>query len=332
MNVKSQVSIVDCSHLTSFLIVCFSDGGPPKERPRLQLAKRTAPAEGAAPASSGSDRPAPPAAKSNPFGNAKPIDSAAKEREIEEKLAKDKPQYPRNTREQRSRTTSERSDDSRENNRQKDAGEEKSDRPAPPAAKSNPFGNAKPVDRSERPERSADDSRENNRQIEEEPKSDRPAPPAKSDRPAPPAAKSNPFGNAKPVDRSERPERSADDSRENNRQIEEEPKSDRPAPPAKSDRPAPRASNPFGNAKPIDSTKREKEMEEKLRKTDISDDKPRSNQQKSQHRDEKTTTNYDEKSGGDESKKVRSPPPPKEIEEPPVSYSTFSVTLVMEFF
>ena len=205
MNVKSQVSIVDCSHLTSFLIVCFSDGGPPKERPRLQLAKRTAPAEGAAPASSGSDRPAPPAAKSNPFGN------------------------------------------------------------------------------------------------------------------------------AKPVDRSERPERSADDSRENNRQIEEEPKSDRPAPPAKSDRPAPRASNPFGNAKPIDSTKREKEMEEKLRKTDISDDKPRSNQQKSQHRDEKTTTNYDEKSGGDESKKVRSPPPPKEIEEPPVSYSTFSVILIVEF-
>jgi hypothetical protein len=277
LNFKRQVSIVDCSHLTSFLIVCFSDGGPPKERPRLQLAKRTAPAEGAAPASSGSDRPAPPAAKSNPFGNAKPIDSAAKEREIEEKLAKDKPQYPRNTREQRSRTTSERSDDSRENNRQKDAGEEKSDRPAPPAAKSNPFGNAKPVDRSERPERSADDSRENNRQIEEESKSDRPAPPAKSDRPAP------------------------------------------------------RASNPFGNAKPIDSTKREKEMEEKLRKTDISDDKPRSNQQKSQHRDEKTTTNYDEKSGGDESKKVRSPPPPKEIEEPPVSYSTFSVILIVEF-
>merc|ERR1739844_591146 len=118
------------------------------ERPRLQLAKRTAPAEGAAPASSGP----------SPFGAAKPVNTAAKEREIEEKLAKDKPQNTRNTREQRSRTTSERSDDSRENNRQKDAGEEKSDRP----------------------ERSADDSRENNRQIEEEPKSDRPAPPAKS--------------------------------------------------------------------------------------------------------------------------------------------------------
>merc|ERR1711956_58737 len=98
--------------------------------------------------------------------------------------------------------------------------------------------------------RSADDSRENrdsrdnrdSRQIDEEPKSDRPAPPSddsrennrqkeapeKSDRPAAPAAKSNPFGNAKPVDRSEiapvrladtkpvdRSERSADDSREN---------------------------------------------------------------------------------------------------------------------
>ena len=238
-----------------FFNCLFSDGGPPRERPRLQLAKRTAPAEGAAPASSGP----------SPFGAAKPVNTAAKEREIEEKLAKDKPQTARNTREQRSRTTSERSDDSRENNRQKDAGEEKSDRPAPPASKSNPFGNAKPVDRSERPERSADDSRENNR--------------------------------------------------ENNRQIDEEPKSDRPPPPAAK-------SNPFGNARPIDSTKREREIEEKLRKTDISEDKPRSNQQKSQHTDEKTTTNSNEKSGGDEPKKVRSPPPPKEIEEPPVSYST----------
>ena len=251
-----------------FFTVSFSEA--PGERPRLQLAKRTAPAEGAAPASSGP----------SPFGAAKPVNTAAKEREIEEKLAKDKPQTARNTREQRSRTTSERSDDSRENNRQKDAGDEKSDRPAPPASKSNPFGNAKPVDRSERPERSADDSRENNRQIDEEPKSDRSAPPAKSDRPPPPAAKSN----------------------------------------------------PFGNARPIDSTKREREIEEKLRKTDISEDKPRSNQQKSQHTDEKTTTNSNEKSGGDEPKKVRSPPPPKEIEEPPVSYSTFSVTLVTEFF
>merc|ERR1719418_541304 len=196
------------------------DGGPPRERPRLQLAKRTAPAEGAAPASSGP----------SPFGAAKPVNTAAKEREIEEKLAKDKPQNTRNTREQRSRTTSERSDDSRENNRQKDAGEEKSDRSAPPASKSNPFGNAKPVDRSERPERSANDSRENNRE---------------------------------------------------NRQIDEEPKSDRPPPPAAK-------SNPFGNARPIDSTKREREMEEKLRKTDISEDKPRSNQQKSQNDDTKT--------------------------------------------
>merc|ERR1712008_86379 len=193
-------------------------------------------------------------------------------------------------------------------------------------------------------------SRDNrdSRQIDEEPKLDRPAPPSddsrennrqkeapeKSDRPAAPAAKSNPFGNAKPVDRSERPERSADDSRENrdsrdnrdsrenNRRIDEEPKSDRPPPPAKSDRPPPPAakSNPFGNAKPIDSTKREREMEEKLRKTEIVDDKSRSKtptNQKPQHTNEKTTTNSDEKSGGDGPKKVRSPTPPKEIEEPP---------------
>jgi len=65
-------------------------------------------------------------------------------------------------------------------------------------------------------------------------------------------------------------------------------------------------------------------MEEKLRKTEIVDDKSRSKtptNQKPQHTEETTTTNSDEKSGGDGPKKVRSPPPPKEIEEPPTTES-----------
>merc|ERR1711879_574980 len=49
----------------------------PKERPRLQLQKRTAPVE-----------PAPASASSAIFGGAKPVDTAKKEREIEEKLQK----------------------------------------------------------------------------------------------------------------------------------------------------------------------------------------------------------------------------------------------------
>ena len=47
----------------------------PKERPRLQLQKRTAPVE-------------PASASSAIFGGAKPVDTAKKEQEIEEKLQK----------------------------------------------------------------------------------------------------------------------------------------------------------------------------------------------------------------------------------------------------
>ncbi|XP_078581158.1 eukaryotic translation initiation factor 4B-like isoform X4 [Branchiostoma floridae x Branchiostoma japonicum] len=54
----------------------------PAERPKLQLAKRTKPVENTPP-------PA-PAKSSSIFGAAKPVDTAAKEREIEEKLARQK--------------------------------------------------------------------------------------------------------------------------------------------------------------------------------------------------------------------------------------------------
>ncbi|XP_019624903.1 PREDICTED: eukaryotic translation initiation factor 4B-like [Branchiostoma belcheri] len=55
----------------------------PAERPKLQLAKRTKPVENTPP-------PAQAKSQSSIFGAAKPVDTAAKEREIEEKLARQK--------------------------------------------------------------------------------------------------------------------------------------------------------------------------------------------------------------------------------------------------
>jgi len=61
----------------------------PRERPRLQLAKRTVPAEEAA--ESVEEKPQ---ASSAIFGGAKPVDTARKEREIEEKLKSVAPKEP----------------------------------------------------------------------------------------------------------------------------------------------------------------------------------------------------------------------------------------------
>lgn len=58
------------------LCFCF---GLARERPKLQLKPRTAPKE---------DTPAPAPTRSSIFGGAKPVDTAAKEKEIEEKLEK----------------------------------------------------------------------------------------------------------------------------------------------------------------------------------------------------------------------------------------------------
>jgi translation initiation factor 4B len=143
----------------------------------MQLAKRTVPVE------------ASPSSNSSIFGGAKPVDTAAKEREIEEKLEKQKPEKPQN----RSRTTSERSDESIE-------------KPAP-------------------------------------------------------APKSNSGGI-------------------------------------------------FGNARPVDTTKREREIEEKLRKTDINSEKP---QHKNESNSQRSRDRYVEDE--EKEKKVRSPPPPKVVEE-----------------
>ncbi|XP_015908013.1 eukaryotic translation initiation factor 4B isoform X2 [Parasteatoda tepidariorum] len=60
-----------------------SGGNSQKERPKLQLAPRTKPIETVPP-------PAEAVASSSIFGGAKPVDTAAREREIEERLAKEK--------------------------------------------------------------------------------------------------------------------------------------------------------------------------------------------------------------------------------------------------
>jgi len=93
----------------------------PRERPKLQLSKRTAPVENAGETGS-----------SAIFGGAKPVDTTAKEREIEEKLQKQAAENAKNN--ERTKKLSERSSDNDDN--------------AAPAK--NIFGQAKPVDTTKR--------------------------------------------------------------------------------------------------------------------------------------------------------------------------------------
>lgn len=76
----------------------FAEAEPPRERPRLNLAPRTRPVEAEPEQARGDneerDRPAPsaPSGVSNAsiFGGAKPVDTLARELEIEERIAKDR--------------------------------------------------------------------------------------------------------------------------------------------------------------------------------------------------------------------------------------------------
>lgn len=76
-------SLVICLHLERefhFRLLYFSDA--PKARPKLQLQPRSKPLEGSTNQST--------AASSAIFGGAKPVDTASKEREIEERLARER--------------------------------------------------------------------------------------------------------------------------------------------------------------------------------------------------------------------------------------------------
>ena len=62
----------------------------PRERPKLQLSKRTGEAA-AEPGATHETKEAPAPAKSSIFGGAKPVDTTKREKEIEQKLKKPTP-------------------------------------------------------------------------------------------------------------------------------------------------------------------------------------------------------------------------------------------------
>ena len=78
-------------HNYSCLIPRFYLTEAPRERPRLHLQPRTKPVENQPETKSSDDKPRPEKPKAaSIFGSAKPVDTAQREREIEEKLLKQK--------------------------------------------------------------------------------------------------------------------------------------------------------------------------------------------------------------------------------------------------
>lgn len=79
----------------------------PRTRPKLNLAPRTKPIENQAPPPQQQQEPSSPPPSNNPpssgapaasiFGSAKPVDTSARERQIEERLAKQSEKPPRDT-------------------------------------------------------------------------------------------------------------------------------------------------------------------------------------------------------------------------------------------
>ena len=131
------------------------------------------------------------------------------------------------------------------------------------------------------------------------------------------------FGGAKPVDTAAK-EREIDERLQ--KQQSNEPKNANNRSRTTSERssessepPAPSTGSIFGQARPVDTTKREREIEEKLKKTDLNSEK----------RDDNTVRkSYDRKSENSgtispnqvDGKRSKSPPPMKKVEEskPPV--------------
>ena len=88
----------------------------------------------------------------------------------------------------------------------------------------------------------------------------------------------------------------------------------------------PKKSSIFGDAKPVDTSKKEREIEEKLKHVDIDDDKkqqPRNSGPRihSDSKPDPKKNNNPNRDGGDDKKSPRSPPPMKKMEDakPPVS-------------
>ena len=281
----------------------FFTAGPPGERPRLQLAKRTAPADQPASGASSS---------SSPFGAAKPVDTAKKEKEMEDKGGNK--EYPP------TRDGERRGDSSERGKRSPSPGD---DRPKKSGGGgSNPFGSAKPVDTAKKekeieekldkggkreypPTRDGERRRDSKERGERSPSRDADRPPSREeDRPKKTGgAGSNPFGGAKPVDTARKEKemgekldkegprrielnrdepRKEEDSRRKSSEREERspvPADDRPK---ADDRPAPKKTGGggiFGNAKPVDTMAKQKEIEERLMKKRKEEEEARGKEQ-----------------------------------------------------
>ena len=233
-----------------------SSDGPPRERQRLQLAKRTVPAEQSA---SGG------ASSSAIFGGAKPVDTAKKEKEIEDKMDKGgKKEYPPTKDGERRRDSKERDERSPtpDDDRPKKAG----------GAGASIFGGAKPVDTAKK-EKEIEEKLEKGGKREYPPTKD-------SER------------------RRDSRERRDSRDRDEGRSRSQSPKDDRPR------KSGGAGSSIFGGAKPVDTARKEKEIEDKLDKGRKRDDEPRregDRRRKSSEREERSPSPADDrpkKSGG----------------------------------
>ena len=142
--------------------------------------------------------------------------------------------------------------------------------------------------------------------------------PVDNGKPAEPAsASSSIFGGAKPVDTAAK-EREIEEKLLQEQRKEAEKKAanrSRTTSERSSDDPEQHQKTIFGHAKPVDTSRREREIEEKLRKTEIVESSA-----DSRHK-EGGKPKLDESSNNNAERKVRSPPVPKKVEEeePPVS-------------
>merc|ERR1712156_573619 len=198
---------------------------PPKERPRLKLLpKQAEKTEG------GDEQEA--STKSSIFGSAKPVDTAKKEAEIDQKLQETQTRVRTidlnaKRRDEEERQKAERRDSEKENDTEK---------PKPKGASI--FGAAKPVDTSTR-----------EKEIEERLKKQK-----ESKSPRNPDRRSTDRDDRDTASPNGRPQ-----SQGSNRSCDDEDK--------KPDIKKPASSDPFGSAKPIDTSAREREIEEKLKKS-----------------------------------------------------------------
>lgn len=82
--VRTLVKVVSCKLLwfwIKYLFIFIPCKAEPRQRPKLNLAPRTKPIE--------ASKPEPAVPSASIFGNAKPVDTAERERQIEEKLRKE---------------------------------------------------------------------------------------------------------------------------------------------------------------------------------------------------------------------------------------------------